>query len=113
VYHQGTASSGALYPDEGSAYSHWHDNVVTDIGSSEWLHLWTGSIHNISVDNNWVDTAKYINHGTNCPMVNNTLFPDNKPPPAGAQAIMDAAGVGRDSPWPVPAPPPAAASPLA
>ena len=47
MYKQGTASSGALYPDEGSAYSTWYDNVVTDIGGSKWLHLWTGSIHNV------------------------------------------------------------------
>ena len=43
VYNQHTASSGALYPDEGSAYSTWTHNVVTDIGTSEWLHLWTGA----------------------------------------------------------------------
>jgi hypothetical protein len=48
-YNQHTASSGALYPDEGSAYSTWHHNVVTDIGTSEWLHLWTASIHNVTV----------------------------------------------------------------
>eukprot|EP00037_Helgoeca_nana_P009357 m.82036 g.82036 ORF g.82036 m.82036 type:complete len:107 (+) comp19528_c1_seq1:1734-2054(+) len=56
VYRQHTPSSGALYPDEGSAYSTWHDNVVTDIGSSQWLHLWTASIHNVTVENNYVPT---------------------------------------------------------
>lgn len=36
VFDQGTASSGALYPDEGSAYSTWvgacrgtHDNILS------------------------------------------------------------------------------------
>jgi hypothetical protein len=105
VHHQSTSSSGALYPDEGSAYSHWHNNVVTSIGKSEWLHLWTGSIHDITVDNNWVDTSKYLNHGTRCPMINNTVFDSSKPAPATAQAIMDGAGVDKDSPWPVPAGP--------
>eukprot|EP01048_Picozoa_sp_COSAG05_P020933 COSAG05_NODE_3702_length_1895_cov_3.036748_3_plen_58_part_00 len=33
VFNQHTSSSGALYPDEGSAYSSWHSNVVTDIGT--------------------------------------------------------------------------------
>ena len=55
-YNQHTPSSGALYPDEGSAFSTWHHNVVTDIGSSEWLHLWTASIHNVTVRDNFVDT---------------------------------------------------------
>eukprot|EP00040_Diaphanoeca_grandis_P023774 m.129811 g.129811 ORF g.129811 m.129811 type:complete len:602 (-) comp29431_c0_seq1:80-1885(-) len=92
VYKQGTASSGALYPDEGSAYSRWFNNVVTNIGSSQWLHLWTASIHNITIENNFVDTSTFLNHGTNCPMINNTVFPVGKPP-AAAIAIMNASGV--------------------
>eukprot|EP00035_Acanthoeca_spectabilis_P007990 m.146980 g.146980 ORF g.146980 m.146980 type:complete len:138 (-) comp14170_c0_seq1:1280-1693(-) len=87
-----------LYPDEGSAYSTWHDNVVTDIGSSEWLHLWTGSIHNVTVANNFMDTSTYLNHGTNCPMINNTVFPKGKPPPA-AVVIMNASGTNGSNPW--------------
>ena len=35
-YNQGTPSSGALYPDEGSAYMTWQDNVVSHIGASKW-----------------------------------------------------------------------------
>jgi hypothetical protein len=61
---QTTASSGALYPDEGSAYEVWYENVVTDIGASEWLHIWTASIHNITVRNNYADTHTFENHGT-------------------------------------------------
>ena len=74
VYDQHTSSSGALYPDEGSAYSKWYHNVVSNIRGSKWLHLWTKSIHNITVENNFVDTAKFLNHGTNCPMINNHVF---------------------------------------
>merc|ERR1712039_50712 len=88
VFNQHTASSGALYPDEGSAYSHWYNNVVSDIGSSEWLHLWTHSIHNVTVENNYADTSKYLNHGTNCPMINNTIFTPGKPTDA-AKAILN------------------------
>ena len=91
VYHQGTSSSGALYPDEGSAYSEWFGNVVEDVPHSNWLHLWNPSIHDIPVHDNWVDTAQFLNHGTNCPMSNNTVFAPGKPP-AEAQAIIDAAG---------------------
>jgi len=104
VFNQHTASSGALYPDEGSAYSAWHDNVVTDIGRSEWLHLWTGSIHNVTVANNFADTSTYLNHGTNCPMINNTVFPPGKPPPM-AVAIMNASGVNSTNPWAATVPP--------
>ena len=92
LFDQHTPSSGALYPDEGSAYSTWRHNVVTNLRGSKWLHLWTGSIHNVSLIENFADTGRYLNHGTNCPMTNNTVFPPGKPPPA-AKAIMAAAGV--------------------
>jgi hypothetical protein len=98
VYKQHTASSGALYPDEGSAYSVWHHNVVTDIGRSQWLHLWTGSIHNVTVFNNFADTHTALNHGTNCPMMNNTVFPPGQPP-ADAVAIQNKSGVNNSNPW--------------
>ena len=92
VHDQHTPTSGALYPDEGSAYSVWRSNVVTSIGTSKWLHLWTGSIHDVLVEGNYVDTPRYLNHGTNCTMRNNTVFRHGEPP-AEAKAIIDAAGV--------------------
>ena len=69
-----------------------------DIGKSEWLHLWTGSIHNITVQGNYVDTNVSENHGTNCPMIDNIVFPVGQPP-AAAVAIMNASGVGTGNPW--------------
>jgi hypothetical protein len=98
VYNQGTSSSGALYPDEGSAYSTFRSNVVTNIGKSEWLHLWTGSIHNVTVEGNFADTKTFINRGTNCPMVDNTIFEQGKPPPAAVK-IMNASGVNASNPF--------------
>jgi hypothetical protein len=92
VYDQHTVTSGALYPDEGSAYSTWSSNVISDIGDSKWLHLWTSSIHDVTVEGNFADTPTYLNHGTRCPMINNTVFQPGAPPPA-AQAIMDRSGV--------------------
>ena len=90
---------GYRYPDEGSAYSTWTNNVVSSIGRSEWLHLWTGSIHDIVIKDNYADTARNENHGKNCPMINNTIFAPNSPPPA-AVAIMNASGVDRAAnPW--------------
>jgi hypothetical protein len=98
VHNQGTASSGALYPDEGSAYSVWRENVVAGIGKSEWLHLWTSSIHDVIVENNFADTNVSLNHGTRCPMINNTIFPPGHPP-AEAIRIMNESGVDETNPW--------------
>ena len=98
LHDQGTASSGALYPDEGSAYSSFYRNVVTDIGSSQWLHLWNPSIHNVKVIENYADTSVALNQGTDCPMMNNTVFKPGHPP-IEAQNIMEAAGVDKSNPW--------------
>lgn len=77
---------------EGSAYSTWRSNVVTSIHGSKWLHLWTHTIHDVLVADNFADTSVFLNKGTRCPMVNNTIFAPGAPPPA-AKAIMEAAGV--------------------
>jgi hypothetical protein len=99
ISHQGTVSCGALYPDEGSSYSLWQRNVVTDIGNASWLHLWTASIHDVHIIDNFADTPYFLNLGTNCPMIGNTIFKPGQPPPK-AQAIMLAAGV-RPQPLPL------------
>ena len=97
---QGTPSSGALYPDEGSAYMTWRDNVVSNIGTSKWAHIWTGSIHDLVFAGNYHDTAKIENNGKNITMDNNTLMkPGVFPLKAKAKALMAAAGP-KDSPWP-------------
>lgn len=52
---------------------------------------------NLSSSALFVTTSTYENHGTNCPMVDNTIFkPGN--PPAAATAIMQASGV-RSNPY--------------
>ena len=91
VYDQGTPSSGALYPDEGSAYSVWRHNVVERIGTSKWLHLWTSSIHDIAIESNYADTPVMLDKGTDIAMIDNHVFPPGQPP-AEARAIIDAAG---------------------
>ena len=98
VYDQGTATAGALYPDEGSAYSIWSTNVLTDLHGSKWLHLWTDTIHDVLVRGNFADTSVYLNRGTNCPMYNNTIFNPGDPPPE-AKAIMAFAGVPSSHRW--------------
>ena len=49
---------GALYTDEGSAYWHITRNVVHDV--PEWLHIWTASIHDELVDQNWSDQTYQV-----------------------------------------------------
>ena len=43
---QRTQKGGALYPDEGSAYMSWQENVLERLGGSRWVHIW--SVHRLS-----------------------------------------------------------------
>lgn len=93
IINQTTDTGGALYPDEGSAYWDLSFNVVSGMCSScEWLHIWTNSIHDIKVHDNFMSTSVYEDHGTNCPTYNNTLVKDGKWPPE-AVSIMKNAGI--------------------
>lgn len=96
-YRQGTPTSGALYPDEGSANMTWSENVVSDIGASSWAHIWTSSIHNLLFDDNYHDTSKIVDRGTNITIVHDHLVQTGQFPTA-ARAIMAASGP-IDSPW--------------
>lgn len=88
---QGTPSSGALYPDEGSALMTWRENVVSNIGASEWAHIWTSTIRDILFADNFHDTAKIDKEGVNITMSGNVLVSSHDFP-AAATAIMAAAG---------------------
>mmetsp|Transcript_69229 Transcript_69229/g.122454 ORF Transcript_69229/g.122454 Transcript_69229/m.122454 type:complete len:627 (-) Transcript_69229:52-1932(-) len=100
--HNQTRNAGAggpLYPDEGSAYSTWSRNVISHIRPHGfWLFLWTGSIHDIIVQDNFASSNHTFDAGTRCPLINNTFFDDSLVPLA-AKAIMDAAGVNASNPW--------------
>ena len=83
---------GALYPDEGSSDWFIHDNVVDH--ALEWLHIWTTSIINITVERNFHGPGFYnISHGTNCTIVDNTWVPEGTPWPDAAMAIIAGAGI--------------------
>ena len=83
--------TGALYPDQGSAYSHWYNNVVERTNGATWLHIWTGNIHDIKVNDNFADTKAYRDSGTRCLVTNTTVYaPGNRT--AAAQAIVSSAG---------------------
>ena len=40
---QRTQKGGALYPDEGSAYMSWQENVLERLGGSRWCHIWNSN----------------------------------------------------------------------
>jgi hypothetical protein len=88
--------TGALYPDQGSAYSHWYSNVVERTHGATWLHIWTRNIHDINVSGNFADTAAIHNSGSRCVVTDTTVYaPGNRI--AASQAIVDAAGPTQSS----------------
>ena len=81
---------GALYPDEGSSFMRWDSNVVQNV--VRWLHMWTGSIQNDTVINNYYNNNVATLAGTNCIVTPNTLVTGTTWP-APALRIMAAAGI--------------------
>jgi hypothetical protein len=82
-----------IYHDEGSSLWDTHDNVVRFSNGSLWTNLWTPSIHDDTIHDNYSDTASYNNSGTRIAFQQATVVPDGNWP-AAAQAIVDAAGPG-------------------
>lgn len=68
-----TNNYGALYFDEGSAYYTVDNNVVEN--APRYLHIWTGTIHDITVNNTYTTTSNYINSGTRCTVTNTYVYP--------------------------------------
>lgn len=83
----------AIYHDEGSSLWNTHDNVVEFINGGLWLNLWTPSIHDDSIHDNYSDTGRYNDNGTNIDFAQSTIVPDENWP-AAARAIIAAAGPG-------------------
>jgi Carbohydrate esterase 2 N-terminal len=83
----------AIYHDEGSSLWNTHGNVVAFINGGLWLNLWTPSIHDDAIHDNFTDTDRFNNNGTNIAFTQSTVVP-NEQWPAAAQAIIDAAGPG-------------------
>ena len=82
-----------IYHDEGSSLWNTHDNVVRFSNGSLWTNLWTPSIHDDSIHDNYSDTASFNNNGTDIAFQQATVVTDGSWP-AAAQAIIDAAGPG-------------------
>lgn len=78
-----------LYPDEGSQNLTFTNNVVANVG--EWLRIWTSSIQNNDVENNYANVTSYVNNGTNNTVTNNQTGLTSWP--TAAQSIIGAAGL--------------------
>jgi hypothetical protein len=53
----------------------------------KWLHLWSVNHHNIKVEGNFSNSAKYINKGVLCPLTNHTVYQGNNRPEAALKII--------------------------
>jgi len=83
-------TNNRLYQDEGSSYWNTHDNV-TRIGGGNWVGMWTPTIHDINLHDNYSDRSNYQNKGTNITFNQATIVSGGAWPSA-AQAVIAAAG---------------------
>jgi hypothetical protein len=79
-----------LYPDEGTESTVWHSNVCSRVG--EWLHIWTSTIRENEVRDNFSDTSSMEDEGEDNTIIDNTVVEDEQWP-RDAQAIIDGAGI--------------------
>lgn len=89
IHHQ-RHELGALYPDEGTRYTRWHHNVVESV--VRWLHVWTSTISDNTIDSNYHDNPTMTNQGVNNTLVANAYVTGGNWPPE-ARAIMAGAGL--------------------
>ncbi|MEV4864665.1 hypothetical protein [Streptomyces ossamyceticus] len=87
----GNHSNNRLYQDEGSSYWNTYNNLTRMGGNSNWIGMWTPTIHDINIHDNYSDTSAYNNKGTNITFNQATIVSGGAWPSA-AQAIIDAAG---------------------
>jgi hypothetical protein len=65
--------------------------VIRFANGSNWVNLWTPSIHDDTIQNNYSDTAKFNNNGSNITFQQATVVTGGQWP-AAAQAIIAAVG---------------------
>ncbi|WP_158702559.1 hypothetical protein [Kitasatospora sp. MMS16-BH015] len=86
----GNHTNVMLYQDEGSSYWNTHDNVIR-INPLYWIGMWTPTIHDINVHDNYSDSATNSIHGTDVTFNQATIVSGGAWPTA-AQAVIAAAG---------------------
>lgn len=80
-----------IYLDEGSSWWDVHDNIVAQTADN-WAQVWTGSIHDITIHDNYSDVTKDLNNGTNV-SITDTTYVTNGEWPAAARTIAATAGL--------------------
>lgn len=93
-----------IYPDEGSSMWNIFENVL-DLSrfplcyqrdnlpiAGNWLNIWTNTITDIAVFDNYSTTQRYLNRGTNISYEKPAVFQPDAPTPA-VQSIIKHAGV--------------------
>jgi hypothetical protein len=83
-------TNNRLYQDEGSSYWNTYNNV-TRTGGGNWIGMWTPTIHDIDIHDNYSDTSSYNDNGTNITFNQATIVAGGAWPPA-AQAVIASAG---------------------
>jgi hypothetical protein len=83
-------SDNMIYPDEGSSYWNINNNVIR-FGGTDWIGMWTPTINNITVDDNYSDNSNKYDYGTDTSFTQATIV-SNGAWPAAANAIIAAAG---------------------
>ncbi|MEI6323617.1 MAG: right-handed parallel beta-helix repeat-containing protein [bacterium] len=91
-YITGGKHAQGMYSDEGSGYMEISSNVVTHVGAN-WMNIWCGWIHDISVHDNFADKSNANNHGTNCLITNNVMTEKADHLSEAAQSIANHAGL--------------------
>ena len=85
----------AMYPDQGTGWSHWHHNVIID--SFRWLHIWTPSIIDNIVESNYTNTIGYREDGTNTQLINNSVVAGYAWPQSAIKILENSGPQGQPS----------------
>ncbi|HWG26660.1 hypothetical protein [Actinospica sp.] len=86
----GNDTNNMLYQDEGSSCWNTYNNVA-EFGGDDWIGMWTPTINNIDIHDNYSDNSTYNNNGTGITF-NQATIATGGVWPSAAQQIMQAAG---------------------
>lgn len=75
------------------AYAHAYHTFQ---GASEWLHVWNGTIRDLEVSGNFVDTPRMRNNGTNVTLRDNQLVAVQRATRTNGVAVGGGAGGSGD-----------------
>jgi Carbohydrate esterase 2 N-terminal len=90
VVADGNGTNNMLYQDEGSSCWNTYDNVA-EFGGNDWIGMWTPTINDIDIHDNYSDNSAYYDNGTGITFNQATIVTGGAWPSAARQ-IMAAAG---------------------